>query len=115
MSDFPREVEDLGNLDGERPHIAQVKITSAGIVDRAMLRGERVALMVIGEVTGIGFKTVAGALVRTHTVKAETIAEATGQLGEDVTTFLRLVEDAREGRTQLPLDQDDVSDEEESE
>jgi hypothetical protein len=96
--------ELLGDVDGERPGAATIKVTGSGWADRALLRGERVAITVIGEVTGISFKTQNGVLVRTHTVKAESMAEATGQLGDDVTEFLRRLEDEREGRLPLPLD-----------
>lgn len=111
MGDYPPEIENLGDVDGEVPDQAALKITGAGIVDRAMLRGERVALTVVGEVTGISFKWSKGALVRTHTVKAESVAEATGQLGEDVTQFLRDIEDARGGKTALPLEEDEDDEE----
>jgi hypothetical protein len=106
--DIPRDLADLGDVDGEQPDLATVKITGSGVVDRALLRGERVALTVVGEVSGIAFKTQNGALVRSHTIKAETIAEATGQLATDVTDFLREVDDQREGRKQLPLDEEDT-------
>ena len=99
-----REVDHLGDVDGERPGAATIKVTGTGWADRALLRGERVAITVVGEVTGISFKTQNGVLVRTHTVKAESMAEATGQLGEDVADFLRQLDDEREGRTALPLD-----------
>ena len=103
---------DLGNVDGEVPQAALIKVTGAGWADRAMLRGERVAITVIGEVVGLGFKVQSGVLVRTHTVRAESMAEATGQLGEDITDFLRAIEDEREGRQSLPLeDEDNPSDE----
>lgn len=112
MSDYPREIENLGNVDGERPDVAVVKVTGKGFADRAMLRGERVALTVIGEVVGISFKQESGALVRTHTVRAETMAEATGQIREMVVEFLREIDDAREGRAALPLDEADDDEDE---
>ncbi len=101
---------DLGNVDGEIPQAAIVKVTGAGWADRAMLRGERVAITVIGEVTGLAFKMEKGVLVRTHTVRAESMAEATGQLAEDVTDFLEALDDDREGRKRLPLDDEEEGD-----
>lgn len=102
----------LGDLDGERPNLAELRVTGKAIADRAMLRGERVALAVVGVVTQVAFKATDGdALVRIHTIKAETVGEATDQLGEDVARFLRDVEDAREGRTALPLEDDPDEDE----
>jgi len=111
-ADIPPDIERLGDVDGERPDMATIKITGSGFADRALLRGERIALTVVGEVTAIGFKTVQGALVRIHTIKAESIAEATGQLATDVSDFLRNVDDAREGRKQLPLDEKDEEEQE---
>jgi len=106
--DIPRDMELLGDVDGERPDLATIKVTGTGVADRALLRGERIALTVVGEVSGIAFKTQNGALVRIHTIKAESIAEATGQLATDVADFLRDVDDAREGRKQLPLDEEET-------
>jgi hypothetical protein len=98
---------DFGNVDGEVPDLATVKFSGQAIVDRALLRGERVAFTIIGEVTGLGFQTKHGALVRVHSVAIETAAEPTDELLTDVTDFLQQVDDAREGRTALPLDEDE--------
>jgi hypothetical protein len=98
---------DLGNVDGEIPQAAIVKVTGSGWADRAMLLGERVALTVIGEVVSLGFKTEKGVPIRIHTVRAESMAELTDKLAEDVTDFLRAVEDEREGRRQLPLEDEE--------
>lgn len=106
MSDYPPDITDLGNVDGERPGAAVMKISGTGWADRALLRGERVAITVIGEVVGIAFKVQNGVLTRTHTIKADSMAEATGDLASDVAEFLRAVEDERDGRRQLPLDEE---------
>lgn len=96
---------DYGQVDGEIPDLVTVRFSGEALIDRALLRGERTAFTVIGTVQSVAFKEKSGALLRTHSVGVETAAEPTEQLGEDVTRFLLDIEDAREGRQQLPLDE----------
>lgn len=103
----------FGDVDGEVPRAAVVKLSGAGRVDRGMLRGERVALTLIGEVTGVAFKTIDGVLTRIHTVKIDSLAEPIDMLADQVADFLSQVEDARKGRAKLPLEEGDTAGEEE--
>ncbi|MCI0542946.1 MAG: hypothetical protein L0Z49_00700 [Actinobacteria bacterium] len=98
-----RGVLGLGDVDGERPDSAAIRLSGSGYAGRAMVQGERVALAVVGEVTGISFRRKDGVLVRTHQIKVESVAEATDSLATDVSEFLQAIEDAREGRTALPF------------
>lgn len=98
MGDFPREIEQLGDVDGTRPDGAVLKLSGSDQVDRALLHGERVVLTVIGEVTGVAFKNMNGALIRYHTVKLEVVGEARGELATAVADYLAAVEDRRQGR-----------------
>ncbi len=94
----------LGDADGEVPDVALVRFSGAAQVDRALLLGERVAFTLVGEVRRIGFQTRDGVLTRVHAVGVETVAEPGGRLLTDITELLAAVDDAREGRDQLPFD-----------
>ena len=104
MSDYPREIESLGDVDGARPDGAVVRLSGSDEIDRALLAGGRIMLTVVGEVTGISFRQVNGALIRYHTVKVELVGEARGELAEAVADYMGAVEDRRQGRAALPLD-----------
>lgn len=107
------ELSGLGNLDGEIPVAATIRITGSGWADRGLYRGEKVALTLIGDVVGVAFKNVDGVLTRIHTVKIDSLAEPTDLLGDQVADFLSQIEDAREGRAKLPLEDGDPAGEEE--
>lgn len=92
-----------GDIDGEIPDIDAVRLTGTGTLDRSLMLGERVTVTVRGEVTGVAFKNVEGRLVRVHTVKVETVAEPLAQLLSAVNDHLGAVDDARAGRSPLPL------------
>jgi len=94
------------NVDGEVADLLAVRFSGAALIDRALLRDERVAFTLIGVVRSIQVQAKHGAIVRTHAVAVETVAEPGDDLIGDVTDLLRAVDDAREGRSQLPLDED---------
>lgn len=103
MAEREEMVAGFGDLDGEVPRAATIRITGSGWADRGLSRGERVAITLVGDVVGVAFKNVDGVLTRIHTVKADSMAEATDTLADTVAEFLAQVEDAREGRLPLPL------------
>lgn len=113
MADEMMRTGEFGNLDGEIPRAALVKVSGAGQIDRGMLRGERVALTLIGEVTGVAFKKVDGVLTRIHTVKVDEVGEPTDSLADAVMDFLEGVGDARAGRAKLTFEVGDSAGEEE--
>lgn len=94
------------NVDGEIADLVAVTFSGTSLIDQALLRDERVAFTLVGTVRAIKVQAKNGALVRTHTVAVETVAEPGEDLIGDVTDLLRAVEDFRQGRTQLPLSED---------
>lgn len=100
MADQP----NYGSVDGEIPDSGEIRITGTGYAERGMLRGERVILTVIGEVVGVSFKKKDGRLIRTHSVKIETVNEAFAELAESIVDFHVTTADAREGRTPLKFE-----------
>ena len=48
-----------------------------------------------------------GRLVRVHKVKGEKGAEVADRLADEVSDFIRAVDDARQSREQLPFDDED--------
>jgi hypothetical protein len=105
--DGDQQIAGFGDVDGEVPNAALLKITGSGMAERAMMRGERVVITVIGTVSGLAFQEKNGVLTRTHTIVAENMAEAIGDLAEEVTDFLTALEDERNAREQLPLEEPD--------
>lgn len=97
---------DLGQLDGETPDLATVRLTGEAIVDRALMRGERLTLTCWAEVKAVSVRERNGAVVRIHSVTVETVAEPSGSLAEDVALLLTEADDTREGRMPLPLDEE---------
>lgn len=95
------------NVDGEIADLTEITFSGSALIDRALLRGERSAFTLIGTVKSIKAHAKNGALVRTHTLAVETVAEPGDELIEDVTDLLRAVEDLREGRQQLPLNDEE--------
>lgn len=94
-------------VDGEIADLTAVTFSGTALIDRALLRDERIAFTLIGTVKAIKLQMKNGAVVRTHSVAVETVAEPGEELIEDVTDLLRAVEDLREGRRPLPLDEDE--------
>jgi hypothetical protein len=94
-------------VDGEVADLTAVSFSGIALIDRALLRDERVAFTLVGSVRAIKVQAKNGAVVRTHSVAVETVAEPGEDLIGDVTDLLQAVEDLREGRQQLPYDEDD--------
>jgi hypothetical protein len=100
----------FGEFDGEAIEVVGVKLSGAGVLDRKLIEGERVVLMITGVASLPQIQRVNGLLVRLHTVKAEKVAEPVEELADEVERFIQAVDDRRKGQEQLPVDGDDDED-----
>jgi hypothetical protein len=62
-------------VDGEIADLTAVTFSGTALIDRALLRDERLAFTLIGTVKAIKVQMKNGAIVRTHTMAVETVAE----------------------------------------
>ena len=103
---------DYGELDGQPIDLVMVKIQGHALVRRAFTTGERVVLIVDGLIgPSVTVKQELGALVKTVTVKAETMAEPQADdLAGAVLEFIEAVADEQTGRMKLKFEADDDDD-----
>lgn len=107
--------EPTGQVDGQVPEELVVKVSGSHWIDRVMVQGERVALMLEGTVTGLSFKRDKnGIMRRTQTVSIDMLAEPVKDMADDVTKFLRMMTDANAGQPSLLEDVDKEEEPDES-